>query len=59
MVDFYINDQLKWLVELVREFYGLDEHIARFEKDGKYYNFAKKCNKWIVLHFAEDTNSNR
>ena len=41
MVDFYINDQLKWLVELVREFSEVDKHLARFEKKGKYYNFAK------------------
>ena len=33
-VDFFINDKLKWAIELTREFNDIQGHIGRFEEGG-------------------------
>ncbi|KAL2814813.1 hypothetical protein BJX63DRAFT_431203 [Aspergillus granulosus] len=52
-VDFWINKK-KWAIELLRDHNRIDEHIARFYKDGKYYNWIKDkmISDWIVVNCA-------
>ncbi|KAL2802486.1 hypothetical protein BJX63DRAFT_414925 [Aspergillus granulosus] len=52
-VDFWIK-QKKWAIELLRDHNRIDEHIARFHKDGKYYDWIKDnmVSDWIVVNCA-------
>ena len=47
-LDFYINSQLQWCVELLRRGDKIGEHLARFDKhDGKYREVVAK--DYLVL----------
>ena len=48
-LDFYVNGELQWGVELLREGQGLRKHTLRFEKDGQYANIPLKA--WAVVDF--------
>lgn len=37
-VDFYINSDMRWAIEIVVDGRGITEHISRFYKNGTYYN---------------------
>lgn len=56
-VDFYINDDLKWMIELTREGSKLKEHIARFTPGGIYYDMSSKVNYWVILDFRHNSPS--
>lgn len=52
LLDFYVNKLRQLGVELLRNGIGLDEHLARFSKDGgKYSGIALK--QWKVVNFVE------
>ncbi|CAG8472335.1 7217_t:CDS:2 [Acaulospora colombiana] len=40
-LDFYINDQHNWAIELLRDGDKLQEHQQRFQKDGRYTSILK------------------
>jgi len=48
-LDFYVNDNKQWAIELTREGKDLDEHIERFGENGEYYEIPNK--DWAVLDF--------
>lgn len=48
-VDFWINSDLEWAVELLRQGSGKGEHIARFKQNGAYHNLQPK--QWRVVDF--------
>jgi hypothetical protein len=50
-LDFYINSDLKWAIEITRNSSKIDEHLIRFSEEGIYANI--KPNKWIVLNFIQ------
>lgn len=54
-IDFYINTELKWAIELAREGLRLREHVARFCAGGIYHGMVEnKCiNRWLVINFCE------
>jgi hypothetical protein len=51
-IDFYINNDLKWAVELVKDSDKLISHLERF-KSGSYYNMIDKISEWIILDFRK------
>jgi len=48
-VDFYVNHNLKWMVEFVAEGNDLQEHLDRFDNNGRYGNIPR--NDWLVVDF--------
>ncbi len=48
-VDFWINSDLEWAVELLRQGSGKGEHIARFKQNGAYRDLQPK--QWRVVDF--------
>ncbi|KAL2820427.1 hypothetical protein BJX63DRAFT_313624 [Aspergillus granulosus] len=52
-IDFWIQEK-KWAIELLRDHNQIDEHIARFYRDGKYYNQIKEgiIQDWIIVSCA-------
>ena len=49
-VDFFINGDVKWALELVRGRSNVAEHVARFvEDDGKYAQLGVTLNAWLVV----------
>lgn len=49
-LDLYINHDLKWGIELLRDGIKLEEHIDRFNKiNGIYHDIP--MNQWIILDF--------
>jgi hypothetical protein len=55
-VDFYINDNLKWMIELMRERdkNTYNTHINKFKQGGLYENMIKQINVWIILDFRRN-----
>lgn len=52
-LDFYVNKELCWGVELIREGDRLLDHAQRFEKDGDYENIPLK--DWVIMDFRHHT----
>jgi hypothetical protein len=40
-MDFYVNTQLKWSIEMVREADKLGEHLGRYILEGRYVPYLK------------------
>ncbi|CAG8554230.1 3495_t:CDS:1 [Acaulospora colombiana] len=52
-LDFYINGEVCWGIELTREGERLKEHAERFEEDGEYAEIPLK--KWAIIDFRHHT----
>lgn len=52
-VDFYINDELGYAVELLREGDRLHEHIARFQGNGRYASLLPSLNDFAIVDFRD------
>ncbi|KAL2820735.1 hypothetical protein BJX63DRAFT_418354 [Aspergillus granulosus] len=52
-IDFWIPEK-RWAIELLRDYDRMDEHIARFRKGGKYYNWITESmvSDWIIINCA-------
>lgn len=50
-VDFWINSDLEWAVELLRQGSDKGEHIARFKQGGTYHDLKPK--QWRVVDFRQ------
>lgn len=48
-IDFYINSNLQWGIELLVQGSKITEHLSRFASSGKYYNL--NCNDYYVVDF--------
>lgn len=48
-LDFYINGDKNWGIELLREGRGLEDHVDRFEPKGRY--FGLQLSQWAVIDF--------
>jgi hypothetical protein len=48
-LDFYLNRENQWGIEIVRDNNLLAEHFGRFSKYGIYRKIPMK--RWVVLHF--------
>jgi len=55
-LDFYVNDDKQWAIELTREGSKLTEHIERFGDGGEYYEIPNK--DWVVLDFRSSVPRN-
>lgn len=53
-IDFYINSELGWGIELTRESLKLDAHLAHFQAGGLYHGMvaSRRIKQWIVLNFC-------
>ncbi|KAF0413854.1 crinkler family protein [Gigaspora margarita] len=52
-LDFYVNGEICWGIELIREGDRLKEHAERFEKYGEYAEIPLK--KWAIIDFRHHT----
>jgi len=52
-LDFYVNSNYQWGVELVRNFDNLAGHAERFKQNGIYANIPMR--EWRLLHFVSST----
>jgi hypothetical protein len=50
-LDFYVNGELQWAIELLREGNKADDHANRFEPKGLYYIMRKKIKQYAILDF--------
>ena len=48
-IDFYVNNNNKWAIELLRDGNRLQEHQKRFEKGGIYIPILKQVKKWALI----------
>ncbi|CAG8640461.1 10806_t:CDS:2, partial [Racocetra persica] len=48
-VDFYINDNRNWAIELLRDGEKLDQHKERFQKAGIYVPILKHTKRWAII----------
>ncbi|CAG8582870.1 11099_t:CDS:2, partial [Racocetra fulgida] len=48
-VDFYINDNRNWAIELLRDGEKLDQHKERFQKVGIYGPILKHTKQWAII----------
>jgi hypothetical protein len=48
-LDFYVNGELQWGIELLRDGAGIGKHIARFSERGIYASLKVKA--WVVVDF--------
>jgi hypothetical protein len=48
-VDFYVDHNLKWMVEFVAEGSDLKGHLDRFDTNGRYRNIPR--NDWLIVDF--------
>ncbi|CAG8693980.1 7807_t:CDS:2, partial [Acaulospora morrowiae] len=48
-LDFYINDQRNWAIELLQEEDKLQEHQQRLQKDGRYASILKYAKEWAII----------
>ncbi|CAG8704239.1 12698_t:CDS:1, partial [Racocetra fulgida] len=48
-LDFYVNDQRNWAIELLRDGDKLQEHQQRFQKDGRYASILKYAKEWAII----------
>ena len=52
-VDFYIAEY-KWMIEILRDGKGLQEHVDRFMPGGQYDDMLGIIEKWVVIDFRSD-----
>jgi len=50
-LDFYIDDDLNWAIELLREGRNIENHKKRFQPGGQYYSMMDNIKKWIIIDF--------
>jgi len=50
-LDFYVNGDLRWAIELMREGNEAAEHEDRFKKGGLYYAMRQKIKSYAILDF--------
>jgi len=50
-IDFYVDNELEWGIELLREGYKLGQHASRFEEDGAYASLGIDPKKSVILDF--------
>ncbi|CAG8688488.1 6915_t:CDS:2, partial [Acaulospora morrowiae] len=48
-LDFYLNDQRNWAIELLRDGDKLQEHQQRFQKDSQYTSILKYAKEWAII----------
>lgn len=48
-IDFYINGNSRWVIELLVQGNQIGEHMSRFDVDGRY--FALRANDYVVIDF--------
>ena len=53
VLDFYVNGDLCWGVELLREGNKISKHAQRFGDGGDYENIPLK--DWVILDFRRET----
>jgi hypothetical protein len=51
-IDFHI-EEMKWVIECVRDGDKIDEHIERFQQGGRYHKWIKsgEIKDYIILDF--------
>lgn len=42
LVDFFVNSEYSWALEVMREGYGISQHLGRFAPSGMYANLCVK-----------------
>jgi len=52
-LDFYVNNNLEWGVELLREGDRMKEHAGRFADGGQYENIPLK--RWVIIDFRHES----
>lgn len=50
-IDFWINDNRKWAVELLRDGDRLDDHVKRMTPDGKYGAIVREATNTLIIDF--------
>src|SRR5207244_4899290 len=53
-LDFYINNDIRWGVEIMREGQKMSDHIDRFDEDGKYRKIPLE--NWAIIDFRHHSN---
>jgi len=53
LVDFYIDDDLQWMLEFISEGSNIQEHINRFEDNGIYQHIPRKS--WLIVDFRSNS----
>ena len=56
-LDFYVNGNLCWGVELLREGDRMKEHSERFAHDGEYKDIPLK--EWVIIDFRHHSKAIR
>jgi len=46
-LDFWVDNDLCWAIELLREGLAMKEHAARFETGGEYEKILKASNRYV------------
>ncbi|KAF8436136.1 hypothetical protein BGX38DRAFT_1215227 [Terfezia claveryi] len=54
-LDFYIDEDLQWGVEIMREGSRMAEHIDRFSPSGRYTRIP--CSQWRIIDFRHHSKS--
>ena len=54
LIDFYINGQLQWGIELLREGSNADEHAKRFKEGGKYWPMKNRIKAYALVDCRSD-----
>ncbi|CAG8678769.1 2362_t:CDS:2, partial [Ambispora gerdemannii] len=54
-IDFYIDDQHNWAIELLRDGDRLQEHEERFQERGIYVPILKYAKEWAVIDIRSNT----
>jgi len=52
-IDFYVDDNLEWGIELLREGYKIAEHAQRFDEGGPYADMD--VNDCVILDFRSES----
>nr|CAG8515135.1 10672_t:CDS:10 [Entrophospora candida] len=55
-VDFFINGDLSWFIEILVEGQGTKEHFEHFQIGGKYHVMLKPNSKYALIDFRESIN---
>ncbi|CAJ0753824.1 23608_t:CDS:2 [Entrophospora sp. SA101] len=55
-VDFFINGDLSWFIEILVEGQGTKEHFKHFQIGGKYHVMLKPNSKYALIDFRESIN---
>ncbi len=53
-VDFWIDDNLNWAIELLREGQDMKEHAQRFEIGGRYAPLLKRAQEWCIIDIRSE-----